>query len=661
MIRFLQTPGKFQKILLTSVLVFIAFLMVITLIPGGFLGESFGFSNTTPGVLAQIGDQQVTVQEVESRADQLRSQRNYPAQLMPYLRQQAADNLVTMKVMLAEASRLGLKVSDQELQDTLHSPPWSNTLFPNGQFIGEQAYEDFIRQNLRMGVGEFEQALKQDLLFAKLRGLIQDGVTVSDDEVKSAYLRENTKVKLEYAVLSMNELMKLVNPSEAELKAYYDRNKSKYKDSLPEQRKAKYVVVDTSKVAEKMPVTQEDLQRYYNDHRDEFRVQDEVNVRHILVKTPPPGPDGKPDPKAVEAARKKAEDILKQLKPGASNFAELAKKYSDDPGSKDNGGSLGWIGRGRTVKEFEQAAFALNKGDTSGVVQSPFGFHIIHVDDKRSAHLQTLAEVKDQIEPIVKKQKAQRDAEQIANKIQSDARTGSLEQAASRNGFTVTDTDFFKRTDQLPGVGYAPDLMERLFSATERSAPAVAGMPQGFVVYQVTQIKPAATPTFEQIKAQVETDFKRERAQQLLAQKTQELSDRARASHDLKKAAKESGATVKTSEPVGPDGQVPDIGSLTGEAAVAFSMKPGEISGPLRGGSGNGIVISVLERHEPSLLEMDKTREQIRETLLQRKREMLLENFAVNLRQRMEAEGKIRWNKEERDRLFSQKLGGAGQ
>ncbi len=654
MIRFLQTPGKLKKYVLSAILIVFCLAMVISLIPGGFLGDSFGFSNAQPGVLAQIGDQQVTVQEIESRAEQMRAQRNYPQQLMPFLRQQAAQSLVGVKAMAVEANRIGLKVSDAELQDELHSGMWGETLFPKGQFIGEQAYEDLIDRNLHMSVAQFEQLLKQDLLLRKLRGAIGGGVTVSPDDVKAEYLKQNTKVKLEYAVLSADELMKDVKPSDSELRAYFEQNKSRYKDAVPETRKAKYVVVDTEKVAQKMPVTRDDLQRYYNDHREEFRVQDEVNVRHILIATPDPK-----DQAAAAAARKKAEDVLRQVKAGG-DFAALAKKYSDDPGSKDKGGSLGWIQRGRTVKEFEQAAFALDKGGTSAIVQSPFGFHIIHVDDKRSAHLQTLDEVKDQITDVVKRQKAQRDAEQIANAIQTQARTGTLEQAAAKNGFSVTDTDFFKRTDQLPGIGVAPDLMERLFTSTERSVPAIAPVAQGFVVYQVTQIKPAQTPTFEQVRSRVEDEFKRDRSQQLLSQKTQEMSDRARAEHDLKKAAHEVGAAVKTSEMVGPDSQVPDIGSMTGPAAQAFSMAPGQISGPIRGTAGNGVVFTVAERHEPSLADFDNSREQIRESLLQKKRDFVLENFAMSLRDRMEKEGKIRWNKDERDRLFKQSLGSTG-
>jgi len=660
MIRFLQTPGTFKKVALGGILVFFSVAMVIQLIPGG-LGEAFGFSGGTnqAGVLAQIGDQQVTTQEIEARAEQIRAQRNYPQQLMPYIREQAADGLVTRKVLLVEADRMGLKATDQDVQAELHSGALGQQLFPKGEFIGEAGYEQVVSQYFRMSVAQFEQMVREELLLRKLNGLVMDGVVVSPDDIKAAYLRDKTKVKLEYAVLSAEDLMKQVNPGEEELKAYFERNQARYKDTIPETRKAKYVVVDSDKVAEKMPVTQQDLQRFYNENKDQFRVPDEVNARHILVRTPLPGPDGKTDPKAVDDARKKAEDILKQVKAGG-DFATLAKKYSDDEGTKEKGGELGWFQRGRMVKEFEQAAFALDKGQTSGVVQSSFGFHIIRLDDKHAAHLRSFDEMKSQIEPVVKRQKAQKDAEQLADTLQAQARTTTLEQAAAKSGFAVTTTDFVKRTDQLPGIGPSPDFMERLFSASESSPPAVAPLQQGFVVYQVTGIKPPQTPSFEHIRARVENDLKRERSQQMLVQKVQELSDRARAEHDLRKAAKEIGATVKTSESVGPDGQVPNIGSMSGPAAVAFSMKPGEISGPVRGSTGEGIVLTVTQREEPSLANLDKSQEEVREKLLQDKRQIVLQNFATSLRERMDKEGKIRWNKDERTRLFNPKLGGAG-
>ena len=165
-------------------------------------------------------------------------------------------------------------------------------------------------------------------------------------------------------------------------------------------------------------------------------------------------------------------------------------------------------------------------------------------------------------------------------------------------------------------------------------------------MFQLLAVKPPSTPTFEEIRSKAEEQFKNERANILLSQKTQELSDRARTEHDLKKAAKELGATMKASELVAPDGQVPDIGSLTGEAAVAFTMKPGDISGPINSGS-NGVVISVVEVQAPTEADFAAKRDQIRDTLLQSKEQELFGLFVTNLREQMEKSGKIKINQEE--------------
>src|SRR5207249_6037434 len=292
-----------------------------------------------------------------------------------------------------------------------------------------------------------------------------------------------------------------------------------YNNSIPEKRKIRYVVIDNARIQAKTAVSHDELQSYYNQHREDYRVPEQVNVRHILIKTPLPGPDGKVDPKGVDEARKKAEDVLKQVKAGG-NFAELAKKYSEDPGSAKEGGSLGFIGKGRTVPEFEKTAFSLPKGGTSDLVQSSYGFHIIHLDDKQDAHLKTLDEVKDQIQSVIKQQKAARAADSLASALLTQARTAGLDKAAATRDLQVISTDFVSRTDSLPGIGNSPEFMNAAFEQREKSPSDQVQLPQGVVVYEVTAIKPPATPTFEEIRSRVETEYKNERGAALLSQKT---------------------------------------------------------------------------------------------------------------------------------------------
>jgi peptidyl-prolyl cis-trans isomerase D len=654
MIRQLQNAGPTVKIVLGALLVLICASMAITLIPGG-IGSSFGIGAPPAGVLATIGDQQVTVPEVQREAKAMIRQQ-FPkggpqaSMLLPYFASQAAEQLINEKALVAEAHRMGLRVSDDELRDELQHGQLASMLFPDGKFVGQEEYENFVQRN-DMTVPQFEGLEKDYILVRKLRALVSSSAFVGDSEVRDEFNRRNTKVKFEYAVITQADILKGLHPTDEELKAFYERNKANYNNSIPEKRQIKYVVVDSAKMAAATTVTDQDLQSYYDQHREEYRVPDQVKVSHILIKTPLPAPGAKEDAKAIADARAKAEGVLKELKAGG-DFAKLAEKYSDDPGSAKTGGELGWIGRGRTVPEFEKAAFSLGKGQTSDLVKSSYGFHIIHVEDKQEAHLKTLAEVKSEIEEKVKQQKIARATEAAANALLSQARTDGFDKAAAAKGQAVVTTEFFSRTDNLPGLAANPQFMDAVFNEPDKAPADVVQVPQGYVVFQLLAIKPPATPTFEEIRSRVESEFKNERAAFLLQQKTQELSDRAKAAHDLKKAAKDLGATVKTSDLVPPDGQVPDIGSMSNASAI-FSLKPGEISGPITAG-GNGVVAQLLEKQVPADQEFAAKKDQIRQSLLEAKQNDLFGLFVTNLRKDMENSHRLKVNQEEMKNLTRQ-------
>jgi len=654
MIRTLQNAGPLLKIILGAMLVFICASMAITLIPGG-IGSSLGLGAPPAGVLASVGDQTVTVPEVQREAKAMIRQQ-FPkggpqaSMLLPYFASQAAEQLINEKALVAEAHRMGLRVSDDELRDELQHGQLGSMLFPDGKFVGQEEYENFVQRN-DMTVPQFEGLEKDFILVRKLRALVSSNAFVGDTEVRDEFNRRNTKVKFEYAVITQADILKGLHPTDEELKAFYERSKATYNNSIPEKRQIKYVVVDNAKIAAATTVTDQDLQAYYDQHREEYRVPEQVKVSHILIKTPLPAPGAKEDEKAVADARTKAEGVLKELKAGG-DFAKLAEKYSDDPGSAKSGGDLGWIGRGRTVPEFEKAAFSLGKGQTSDLVKSSYGFHIIHVEDKQEAHLKTLAEVKSEIEEKVKQQKAARATEMAANALLSQARTDGLDKAAAAKGQAAVTTDFFSRTDHLPGLAANPQFMDAVFNETEKAPPDVVQVPQGYVVFQLLAIKPPATPTFEEIRARVESEFKNERAAFLLQQKTQELSDRAKAAHDLKKAAKDLGATVKTSDLVPPDGQVPDIGSMSSASAI-FSLKPGEISPPITAG-GNGAVAQLLEKQTPTDQEFAAKKDETRQSLLEAKQNDLFGLFVTNLRKDMEKSHRLKVNQEEMKNLTRQ-------
>ncbi len=655
MIRQLQNAGPTLKIILGALLVLICASMAITLIPGG-IGSGFGIGKPPAGVVATVGDQQVTVNDVEREAKAMIRQR-FPQggaqvnMLLPLAAGQAAERLINQMVLAAEAHRLGLRVSDDELRDDIQHGQYARDFFPEGKFVGQEVYEDMIQRAFDLTVPQFEARDKDQILIRKLYALVSGGAFVGDAEIRDEFNQRNTKVKFDYAVITQADILKGLHPTDEELKAFYERNKAIYNNAIPEKRQIKYVVVDSAKIAAATNVTDQDVQTYYDHNRDEYRVPEQIKVSHILIKIPLPAPGAKEDEKAVADARSKAEGLLKEIKAGG-DFAKLAEKNSDDPGSAKNGGELGWIGRGRTVPEFEKAAFSLGKGQTSDLVKSSFGFHIIRVEDKQQAHLKTLAEVKSEIEEKVKQQKTAHATETAANSLLSLARADGIDKAAAAKGQNAITTDFFGRTDNLPGLGANPQFMDAVFNEADKAPPDEVQLPQGYVVFQLLGVRPPATPTFEEIRSRVENEFKNERAGFLLQQKTQELSDLAKAEHDLKKAAKSLGATVKTSDLVLPDGQVPDIGSMTSASAI-FSLSPSQISGPIAAGR-NGVVAQLLEKQAPTAQEFTEKKDGIRQSLLEAKQSELFELYATNLRKDMEKSNRLKVNQDELKNLTRQ-------
>src|SRR6202451_641344 len=512
MIRFLQTQGPTKKIILSGILLVICGAMVITFIAGGLTSELTG----TPGagVVAKVNGNDIKSDEVRQTARQMAQQdaQRYgemASKLMPFLVQQetvrAVDQMINRQVLLSEAGRMGRRVTPEEVKDELQHGRYAATFFPGGNFIGQAEYEDML-QRANLTPVKFEHEVGDDILLTKLQALISGSTSVSDAEIHEQFVKENSKVKFDYAVLKQDDLRKGLHPADEELKAFYESHKGSYANSVPEKRKIKYAIIQTSKAEASAQVTPDDLRAYYNDHREQYRVPEQVKVSHIWIKMPLPGADGKVDDKAVAEAQHRADDLLKQIKAGAK-FEDVAKKYSEDPGSSSVGGSLGWIGKGQMAAEFEKAAFSLPKGQISDVVKSVDGFHIVRVDDKQDAHVKSLDEVKSTIEPILKHQLGQQAAQKQATTLLKQAQAEGLDAAAAEQHISVINSDFFGRKDMLPGLGPAQQFMDAVFAATENSKPEMASATQGIAVFQLLAVKPAATPTFEEIRTRVEDEF----------------------------------------------------------------------------------------------------------------------------------------------------------
>ena len=640
MIKLLQSGGNAAKYLLGGLLVVLSASMVTYLIPG-FMSDS---NTSASGTVATVAGYDIHAPDIQKAAADMeeRSGQRYPEMMRPFLISQAANGLIQEAEINYEANRLGLRVSDAEVQEELRANP---RLFPDGKWIGREAYERLLSEN-KSTPEAYEHNVRNFLLQRKLITAITAGADITPAELQKAYKERNTKIKFDYALITTEDVEKTIKPTDTELKAFFDHNKARYANSIPEKRVVRYFVIDRRQAESRTTVTPTDLQKYYSDHQQNYQTPERVKVRHILIETPAGA-----DPKVIDAAKAKAEDILKQLKNGA-DFADLAKKYSDDPGSKTQGGELGWIVRGQMVPPFENASFAMNKGQMSDLVKSNFGFHIIQVEDKQQAHLKSFAEVRDEIEKAVKDQKAGDVLGNMAQLYQTDAAKESLAKAAAKAGSQIIVSNPVTPNDSLPGLASSQDFMQAVFGANLKSGPQAVGVGNGAAIFELARIDPPKSLDFENIKDKdkVTKDFKSEQAGRKLEEKLKEMADRAHSEHDLRKAAKEAGATVKTSDLVAGKDQVVDIGSMNGQAREAFNLKPGEISGPINVGS-KGVVIALLERQEPSAEESAKGSDEIREELIQRKRQQVLEIYLTNLKTRLEKEGKEKINKNAMEQL----------
>ena len=645
MIRFLQKDSRTVKAIFVVIIAVACITMVITLVPGIFSDQASSADTYATihggGYLGRFfgsGDE-VSTQEVQQLAQRMMQRQQLPDFVLPFMMQRVGQGLIQQHIELQEANRMGVTVTDDDLRAFLKTGTWGQVLFPNGHYIGDEQYASLVSQNFGISREQFEKELKKEIQENRLRSFITAGVTVSDQQVRDAFTQQATKIKFDYAVLSADDLRKTINPTDAELQTFFKQNAARYAKAIPETRKIQYIAFTTANLPGGVPqVTDQEVQQYYTQHQKDYQVEDQVKVRHILIKV-----DQSADTKADAAARQKAEDILKQLHNGG-NFAELAKKNSDDPGSKEQGGELGFIKHGVTVPEFDKAAFALQPGQISDLVRTKFGYHIIQAEEKQTAHTRSLEEVKPTIVSVLTRQREAQAQQAFAQQLANEAQKNGLAQTAAAHHLQVVTTDFLAQNAIIPTLADGSQMLTNAFTAKPGAAPQVASTGDGYAVFQVQDIHAAHAPTFEEYKAHILDDFREQQLPQLLTRKTNELADKAHAENDLAKAAKEVGATIKSSDLVGRDAQVPDIGQLSTAAPALFDLKVGQISQAINSGR-TGVVAKLTDRQQPTAEEIEKNLDQTRDSILNQKREEMFAVFVTNLTERYQKEGRIRMNK----------------
>ncbi|HWT65118.1 MAG TPA: peptidylprolyl isomerase, partial [Terracidiphilus sp.] len=617
MIRFLQKESRLTRALFIVIIAAASVSMVVYLIPG-LTGQSASAADTYAVVYPHWYSKYLSAGEVISQTKVAQQasrqvQQQYPQyagnpMIMSMIEPQVAQQMVQQQILLNEADRLGIHATDADVRSYLQTGSAGQVLFPNGKFIGQQQYEALIQSRFQISVADFEDNVKKDIAVRRLMKLVTAGVTVSDKDVQETYRRENIKVKFDYAVISADDLSKSINPSDADLEGFFKKNAARYANAVPEQRTIQYFAFSADQVpgGVQQP-SQQDIQAYYNSHKSEYEVPEQAKSRHILIKA---GTDAKSD----AAAKAKAEALLKQIQGGA-NFADLAKKNSDDPGSKDSGGELGFAQRGRMVPEFDKAIFSQKIGD-SQIVKTQFGYHIVQVEERQTAHSQSLNEVLPTIQAALIREKSAATQQAFAQALTSEAAKNGLDKTAAAHHLQVVTTSAVNSQGTIVSLPDSSGIIAKAFGMKANDAPQSAPTGEGYAIFKVAGISAAHAPSFADWKSHVLDDYRADQLPGLLRQKTQQLSDAARASNDLNKAAKEVGATVKQSELVGLTDQVPQFGAVGQVAPQLFGMLPGNISGPIAAGR-TGVVAKIDMKTEPSPDDIAKNLGPTRERMLE--------------------------------------------
>ena len=378
--------------------------------------------------------------------------------------------------------RLGLMVSDAEVAQRIYVIP---AFQQNGQFAGQQAYEQVLRmQRPPLTAEEFETNLRSALLVEKLRAAVTDWVAVSDADLEREYRQRNEKVKLQMVVFTPDAVQKDVTVTDAEVSARFDKHKEQYR--LPEKRKIRYLLVDADAMKAKVVVPPGDIERQYQQNKDQYSTPEQVRASHILLNT-----EGK-DESAVKA---QAESLLKQVRDGG-DFAALATKFSQDEASAKNGGDLDYFGRGRMVKEFEEVAFSLAPGSISDLVKTQYGFHIIKVVDKKPATTKPLEEVRQQIADQLAYERAQAQVTELATALARDIkRPADLDTVAKSRGLSVQDSAFFAKEEPISGLGPAPEVASEAFSMKDGAVAGPTRIARGQVFFATTGKQDARIPS----------------------------------------------------------------------------------------------------------------------------------------------------------------------
>ncbi len=632
MLDIMRQKKRMTAIVLWGVIIALALSMLVW---GINVGGSSGSTGPTT-YAAMVDDRIVTIEEFMSTYNLYirRLKEQFPEELDPELIQslglfqQVLSELVQEKIFEILAERYGLSVSPNEVRQAILTDPG---LQVDGEFVGLEQYKLMVARSEWVSVENYEAVLRNNILRNKLIHLISDSLDISDEELRKEFSRRNQTTKVEYLVLKKTNFQKQIQPTEDELEAYFEKNKNDYQ--IEEKRRAEYLLVPTSKILPGIEVSEDEIKEEWTQNP----VPESVETAHILFRVS--------DPAEEESVRARAESVLKQVRDGG-DFAALARQYSEDTASAEQGGYLGYFPRGQLAKEFEDAAFSLEQGEISDLVRTPeYGYHIIKVFRHERP---TLESNRNELFTTIQLRKAKEQAKKKAEEAARLAADSDDLQSAGKNldvEIEVKETGLFSREDNPYSLGISQALSDDIFKIEEIGAlGSVVEHTLGFAFARLQEVQKARTGTLEDFREQVNKDLTERRAVELMEEEATKISENAKESESLTTAARKFGYKVQTSPDFkieeSPGSEIEDQYSFN---FMAFSLEQGDISKPIPMSD----TVAILEVKERSPFDEEAFEEG--KTALYDEMYLSLQNaylgaYLRSFQEKLEEEEKLSWN-----------------
>ena len=540
---------------------------------------------------------------------------------------QVMNELISSRILNAEARRVGLQVSDEEVQDAI----LEQVAFQDedGRFIGEETYRNMLR---RFGYTpeSFESAIRSDLLTQKLQTVLSESVYVADTEIERSYRDRVERADIRYLQLPIARFADQVTAEPAAVESYFAANQEEFR--LPEMRRVSYLLVDPLALEPLVAVDDEEIRAYYDDSIEEYTLSERVRARHILLRVE--------DESQAAAVESRLLDVRSRIEAG-EEFAALAAELSDDPSSKVRGGDLGFFGRGTMVGPFEDAAFGGEPGELVGPIRTSFGYHLIEVLEKEAAGTRSLDEVRDEIYNTLVAERAAELAESKAAELAEMVRREKPADAAafealvaSEPGVEFQGLEPFARDDVVPGIGRATPFSATAFDLEVGESSDAVQVTDGWAVLRVDEVVPPRLPELDEVRREVEsavlTAAQRRAAEERLAAARQSLA----AGATLDDVAAELELELQESGPFGADGRIAALGIQRDLAAAALALETGDVSEPVT--VGNNLVLFEVkdrQRFDPALFEAAK--QETRDSLERERLQILLASLIERRRDEM--------------------------